>query len=60
MSNFGIAPQATCEGAGFLPMILSVSAALTGATQQFVDDRSMINWNVAPDKAEAFAASASF
>ena len=49
--------QPTCDGAGFLPVILSVSSALAASIQAFLENEKMMNWNVAPDKSEAFAAS---
>jgi hypothetical protein len=47
--------QATCEGNGFLPVILSVSGALTAAVQNYHKDNSdRKNWNITPLGAEAF------
>ncbi|MDF1813056.1 MAG: ThiF family adenylyltransferase [Verrucomicrobiales bacterium] len=47
--------QATCEGGGFLPVILAVSGALTAAVLNYQKDNShRENWNLTPRGAEAF------
>jgi len=48
------AGQATCEGRGFLPVILRVSSSLVTSLQFFIDDRRQVNWNVSPRTAESF------
>lgn len=48
------AGQATCEGRGFLPIILRVSSSLVASIQFFIDDRRQVNWNVSPRNAESF------
>jgi len=46
--------QATCEGAGFLPLINMVSAALVRSIRDWMDDGSRRNWNVSPTQADSF------
>jgi len=46
--------QATCEGRGFLPIILRVGSSLAASIQFFLDDRRQVNWNVSPRNAESF------
>lgn len=48
------AGQATCEGRGFLPLILRVSSSLVASLQFFLADGREINWNVSPRGAESF------
>ena len=46
--------QATCEGRGFLPLILRVASSLAGSMQFFLADGRQVNWNVSPTSAESF------
>ena len=46
--------QATCEGRGFLPLILRVSSSLVASIQFFLADGQQVNWNVSPRNAESF------
>jgi molybdopterin/thiamine biosynthesis adenylyltransferase len=46
--------QATCEGRGFLPLILRVSSSLVASIQFFLDAERQVNWNVSPRNAESF------
>ena len=46
--------QATCEGRGFLPLILRVSSSLVASIQFFLGDSREVNWNVSPGNAESF------
>ena len=47
--------QATCEGGGFLPVILAISGALVASVQGFIKDSDELkNWNVTPNGAESF------
>ena len=46
--------QPTCEGAGYLPLIAIVSAALVRSIREWMEDGAMRNWNVSPDAAESF------
>jgi molybdopterin/thiamine biosynthesis adenylyltransferase len=46
--------QATCEGRGFLPLIVRVATALVASVQFFLTDSSQVNWNVSPRNAESF------
>jgi len=46
--------QATCEGRGFLPLILRVSSSLAASLQWFVEDSREMNWNISPRNAESF------
>ena len=48
------AGQATCEGRGFLPIILRVSSSLVASIQWFLKDRKELNWNISPRSAESF------
>jgi hypothetical protein len=50
----GAPGQATCEGRGFLPLILRVSSALAGSVQFFLGENRQVNWNVSPRNAESF------
>jgi len=50
----GAAGQATCEGRGFLPLILRVSSSLVASIQSFLRDGRHVNWNVSPGNAESF------
>ncbi len=50
----GVAGQATCEGRGFLPIILRVSSSLVATLQFFLADGRRVNWNVSPNNAESF------
>jgi molybdopterin-synthase adenylyltransferase len=49
-----VAGQATCEGRGFLPLILRVSSSLVASIQFFLADKREVNWNVSPRNAESF------
>jgi hypothetical protein len=49
-----VAGQATCEGRGFLPIILRVSSSLIASIQWFLQDRKEINWNISPRSADSF------
>lgn len=46
--------QATCEGRGFLPLILRISSSLVASIQFFLADKRQVNWNVSPRNAESF------
>ena len=46
--------QPTCEGRGFLPLILRVTTALVASVQFFLADASQVNWNVSPRNADSF------
>jgi hypothetical protein len=46
--------QATCEGAGFLPLINMVSATLVRSIRDWMEDGSRRNWNISPTQAESF------
>jgi molybdopterin/thiamine biosynthesis adenylyltransferase len=46
--------QATCEGHGFLPIILRVSSSLAASIQFYLTDSSEVNWNISPRSAESF------
>ena len=46
--------QATCEGRGFLPLILRVSSSLVSSLQLFLADSQRVNWNISPRNAESF------
>lgn len=46
--------QATCEGRGFLPLILRASSSLVTSIQFFLADKREVNWNVSPRNAESF------
>ena len=46
--------QATCEGAGFLPLITMVSAALVRSIRDWMEDGARRNWNVSPTAADSF------
>ena len=49
--------RATCEGDGFLPLILNVSQALAASVRRFVKhEGEQRNWNVSPLGAESFSA----
>jgi hypothetical protein len=50
----GAPGQATCEGRGFLPIILRVSSSLVASIQSFLADGRQLNWNVSPRNAESF------
>ena len=50
----GAPGQATCEGRGFLPIILRVSSSLVASIQFFLADGRQVNWNVSPRNAESF------
>lgn len=50
----GVPGQATCEGRGFLPLILRVSSSLVASIQFFLADSREVNWNVSPRNAESF------
>jgi len=50
----GAPGQATCEGRGFLPIILRVSSSLVASLQFFLADGRRVNWNVSPRNAESF------
>lgn len=46
--------QATCEGRGFLPLILRVSSSLVASIQFNLADGRHVNWNISPRNAESF------
>jgi molybdopterin/thiamine biosynthesis adenylyltransferase len=46
--------QPTCEGRGFLPLILRVSSALVASLQFYIADKKQVNWNISPRHAESF------
>ena len=46
--------QATCEGRGFLPLILRVSCSLVASVQFYLADKRLVNWNISPRSAESF------
>jgi molybdopterin/thiamine biosynthesis adenylyltransferase len=46
--------QATCEGRGFLPLILRVSSALVASLQFYLADKRQVNWNISARHAESF------
>jgi len=47
--------QATCEGRGFLPIILRVSGALVASVEWFLKSpQQMVSWNISPRAAESF------
>jgi molybdopterin/thiamine biosynthesis adenylyltransferase len=50
----GLPGQATCEGRGFLPLILRVSSSLVASVQFYLADKRKVNWNVSPRNAESF------
>ena len=50
----GVPGQATCEGHGFLPLILHVSSSLVASIQFYLADQQQVNWNVSPRNAESF------
>ncbi len=50
----GAPGQATCEGRGFLPLILRVSSSLVASIQFFLADKRQVNWNISPRNAESF------
>ena len=50
----GVSGQATCDGRGFLPLILRVSSALVASIQFYLADSRQVNWNVSPRHAESF------
>jgi len=50
----GAPGQATCEGRGFLPLILRVSSSLVASIQFFLANQREVNWNVSPQNAESF------
>ena len=50
----GVPGQATCEGRGFLPLILRLSSCLVASMQFFLADKRLVNWNVSPRNAESF------
>jgi molybdopterin-synthase adenylyltransferase len=49
-----VAGQATCEGRGFLPIILRVSSSLVASLQFFLKEGRQLNWNISPRNAESF------
>jgi hypothetical protein len=50
----GAPGQATCEGRGFLPIILRVSGSLVASIQFFATNGREVNWNISPQNAESF------
>lgn len=50
----GVPGQATCEGRGFLPLILRVSSSLVASIQFYLTEQRQVNWNVSPRNAESF------
>jgi hypothetical protein len=49
-----VAGQPTCEGRGFLPLILRVSSSVVASIQFFLADKKQVNWNISPRNAESF------
>jgi len=47
--------QATCDGGGFLPIILAVSGAIVTSLEAYLEDGEELNWNVTPRGSEAFS-----
>jgi hypothetical protein len=50
----GTPGQATCEGRGFLPLILRASSSLVASIQFFLAGAHEVNWNISPRNAESF------
>ena len=50
----GAPGEATCEGRGFLPLILRVSSSLVASLQFFLADSREVSWNVSPRNADSF------
>ncbi len=50
----GVPGQATCDGRGFLPLILRVSGSLVASIRFFLADSRELNWNISPRHAESF------
>jgi hypothetical protein len=50
----GVPGQATCEGRGFLPIILRASSALVASIHFFLADGRRVNWNISARNAESF------
>lgn len=50
----GAPGQATCEGRGFLPLILRVSSSVVASIQFYIADAREVNWNISPRNAESF------
>ena len=46
--------QATCEGRGFLPLILRASSSLVSSIQVFLGEKKQLNWNISQSAAESF------
>ncbi len=46
--------QATCEGAGFLPLIITTTCSLITSIRAFIKDERELNWNIAGESAESF------
>jgi molybdopterin-synthase adenylyltransferase len=46
--------QATCDGRGFLPLILRVSSSLVASIRFFLADSREVSWNISPRHAESF------
>jgi hypothetical protein len=46
--------QATCEGPGFLPLILRASSSLVSSIQFYLAEKRQVNWNISPRDAESF------
>lgn len=48
--------QATCDGGGFLPIILRMGSALATSMREYLAGGTELNWNVSPAHAESFTA----
>jgi len=46
--------QATCEGAGFLPIILRTSSSLVASVRFYLANKTEVDWNISPRLAESF------
>jgi hypothetical protein len=49
----GAPGQATCEGRGFLPLILRVSSSLVASDKLFLAVKRQVNWNISSRNAES-------
>ena len=47
--------QATCEGGGFLPIILAAAGAIVTSLGAYLDKGEELNWNITPRGSEAFS-----
>lgn len=48
--------QPTCEGVGFLPLIVRTSAALVRSLQVFLAEERELHWNLTPARGDSFYA----